>query len=487
MQEVSRGKTDDITTHVQQLRNGENSITVSGTMSAQQGLRCRENVESESKRMKLGLKNFLSPSRFKNMRSVDITEADYNDSDFEFATLSSGKTILITREIWTVNYDGTFEGPGALLDFHIFARVPGRDFIVSTLSFYYINRSVLRIGVLTIPDLRLVSTLELNMGPDEDGHATNICADNSSPYGVGRVLVSTQNVLFLLDVSEGGQLTIRNVLDSTACVATVPLKTNLSSNSAFTYQIKLYFYHDPSGNPIAILCVESGRVVFLSMTGPQCIPSEFWIHGASGTPILEGMDVTLESICKASKVEVNTPASIPQVNLKSTPKHVKPLRVLHAHDGRTTGSSRRSQNDAIVYYACIWQSTTAPEGRKLITIGTDSLVAISNLDDGTSFSSDTSPYKVFKSNTSSNAPATILAVVGDIAFTSSSAENKGTFWDLTKDSPDNKLFVTKKFSDGSNKFRIMRTSFSSHGILAYTNSNNDCSPVLTFFIPKSDA
>ena len=455
-------------------------------MSAQQGIRCRDKSESGSKRMKLGMKNSLSPSRFKNLRSVDITEADYNDADFEFATLSTGKTILITREIWTVNYDGTFEGPGALLNFHIFARVPGRDFIVSTLSFHYINRSVLRIGVVTIPDLRLICTLELNMGSGEDGHATNICADNSSPYGVGRILVSTNKLLFLLDVSEVGQLTIRNVVDRTACVATEPLKINSSPNSAFTHCIKLYLYHDPSGNPIAILCVESGRVVFISMTGSQCVPLEIWIHGATGTPVFEGMDVTLESVYKASKAQVKTSASIPQVTLRSVPKYVKPLRVLHAHDGRTTGSRGRGQDDAVVYNACIWQSTTNRGGRKLVTIGTDNLIAISNLDDGAIFSDDTLPYKVFKANTSSNVPVTMLAVVGDIAFTASTAANKGTFWDLTKESPTNKISMTKEFSDKSNKFYIMRTSFSSHGILAYTSSNNDCSPVLNFLIPKSD-
>lgn len=444
----------------------------------------RVRCESMPKRMKLGLQKSIDPRRFEEVKSVDIDGADYNDSSFEFATLSTGKTILITREIWTVNSDGTFEGPGALLQPTTFARVPGHDFIVTTLSQFYMNKSVLSIGVVTLPDLKLLSTLEINI--DSNGHAEFICADNSSPYGYGHVLVCTPKIIFLIEVSKEGQITIKSVLDRTACTAVEPLKADVPFS-----QIKVYFYHDPSGNPIAMLCAESGRVVFLSMSGSQCIPPEFWIHGATGTLVREGSDITLESVYSDNlkEKEIGLYLSIPVVTLKSTPKHVKPLRVLHAHNSRKTGGRARGQGQdgALVYHACIWQPITPGEGRKLVTMGSDSCIAISNLDDGVTFSTDTIPYKTFKACISpSIVPVQLLAIFGDIAFTGSNAENQGVFWDLRKEYPNNRISVTREFTSQNYKFRLMSVSFSEQGILAYTNSNGNDGPLLTLIIPKPD-
>jgi hypothetical protein len=285
--------------------------------------------------------------------------------------------------------------------------------------------------------------------------------------------------MFLLNVTAAGQCSITSLLDLAGCNAIKTLAGEKESYKGLVSGLNLY--HDPQGNPIALVTATAGRVVFLSMSGTQCVPSSVWGHAAEGVPPSEA-NMTLDDVFETGRMtsngDVDSDPSIPKIVLMT----VKPLRVLHAHAGREVGSD--GQADAHVFDACIWQPSSG-RGRELVTVGSDSLLSISHLDDGVTFSADSTPYRSFKAHVAVKAPVHRLAIHGDVAFTVSCNQKKGTFWDLSKEGTDRKICVTPELGDEMRygKFRVMCVAFSDHGILGFTNSNDCDNPVLSFIIP----
>ena len=390
----------------------------------------------------------------------------------EFATLSTGKTILLSKELWNVESDGTFGCRGTELSIDRFARVPGYDLIVCSLSQFTIKNAPLRIGLFTLPDLHLVSTMEFSIL--SEGRVRYICSDSTSEHGKGRVLIATIYSLILVEVIAGGQIEIKSILEMSACEALETLEGEKECYSGLASDISLY--HDPSGNPVALVSAVAGRVIFLYMNGPQCVPCSLWSHVAVGIPANEE-NITIDSALKSCREDVEKVT--PAVLVITVPGSVRPLRILHAHRGR---DGCDSQSDARVYDSRIWHPSTR-RGKVLVTVGSDGFVSMSHLDDGDTFSYDCLPYKTFKASPKS--PLHYLAIHGDVAFTASSYEMKEKFWDLSKEKTEMKLCVTEELCKTMYycKFRLMNAEFSDHGVLAVTNSNDRDDTVMNFIIP----
>ena len=411
----------------------------------------------------------VPPIKYKTMNLIHVPEALYNDTNIEFARLSTGRNLLLSSEIFDVTANGSIEGPMIDIDleFAKFVRVPGHDFIVT--SFYQRASKYFSITVHELPAMTAISTIDACFRLE--GAVQLMAADKVSTHGIGRVLISTKSLLYLLDIDSQGFAKIISCVDMAACAALKTLEGERESYRGLARDLILY--HDPTGAPIAIISAGGGRVVFLSMMGPHCIPPSVYDKFASSIPAETGN--TFKSFLAAHNV-LPPPSG---VTFDKPYGVVLPLRILHAHFGRS-----KCQQSAEVFDARVWKPT-AGGSTKLVTIGTDTCMAISNLDDGTSFSDECLPFNSIAVTRDSSFPVHRLAVCGDVAFTGSHLEKSCTFWDLSAPNKPAKISTSKEIGTEMRygKFHIQCADFSDEGVLAFTNTNDCDDPTLTFLVP----
>ena len=438
------------------------------------------------KRSKTETRKKFSPSKYGEHTTKRLDEVQDEEHEcMEFATLSDGRTILLSEYIWNINKDGStdkYDHP--FLPNH-FAKVPGYDLVICGMTYYTYSLQALSLGVFTLPDLVLTSTINISIN-QLTGYAKEMCADNTSVYGIGRVLISTNKFLYLVDVTSEGQATVTSMLDKYACEAihgSDPDSVTRRTSGALMPE-KLLLYHDLCGNPIALIGSEEGRVVFVSMSGPQCIPNSVYSHVATGRNYCDN-NIKMGDMSREQVKEYYPEIDPTSYLLK--PKTVIPLRVLHALQ-LDNGSSRSRSNFYITSMA-IWQPTSG-EGKKLITMGSDGDLAISNIEIGTLFSHDSLPYKKFQVCEPKKTKSLLVSVYGDTAYTFSRLITHGTFWDLSKEFPLNKVKETKDLSEYDTfmfvRFIRICACFSDQGILAFYCSNYDGPRYVTLIRPSDD-
>jgi hypothetical protein len=429
--------------------------------------------EPEPKRIKIapsegGLKP-LSPSLYKSVKLTHFPDALYNDMSFEFSRLSDGRNLLLSESIFDVQSNGSIGNALAPLECETFTRVPGYDFALCSLTNFCVKNRGTRLGVFALPSMKAISTMEFRLRTE--GRVEFIASDKSSKFGIGRILFCTKYMLFLVDVSKDGAASITNCVDMAACSALRTLKDQKESYRGIANGLLLY--HDPFGNPIAVIGATGGRVVFLSMASSQCIPFAAYSSASSSVPAKEGQTVHTffdkslwdEDIVLPDVLPLDDPCGI-----------VLPLRVLHLHRGQP--DNQEFQERASVSAMCLWEPTRGG-GSRLLTVGSDGQLTMSILDDGERFSDSCLPYHTFKCSSRH------LAIHGDVAFTAQSYEMRGTFWDLSPQKGPVKLCVVEDLGRcmRSGKYMLMSMDFSDDGILAFTNSNDFDDPTLSFLTP----
>ena len=429
--------------------------------------------DPEPKRMKTEPRKAVSPSRYKEHKmrrqTYDI-DADASGC-VEFATLSTGKTILLSETMWNVPDDRCkFEKYEHGFNPKVWARVPGYDLMICSMEHYAKKSDALCLGVFTLPDLLLTSTLNISIRT-KCVPTKKICTDSTSVYGIGRVVISTSDFLFLIDITSEGLSTITNILDKYACEAIYEnrydlecIRTERQKNFDFE---RICLYHDSSGKPIVIISSDSARVVFVSMSGLQCIPNTVFSHIANGVNYVARK--TPMRFMQLRPCEEYYP-NIDMINYLIKRKTVKPLRVIFTEDGTMRTKIREKLS---ILAMAIWEPISGG-GKKLITVATDNMLSISNIENGKIFSNEILPYKFFligltlpkKSND------IILVVHGDTAFTMSRYDEYGRFSDLSTESPSN-IVMTRNLSgeDPHHYFHWISACFSERGVLAFFCSN----------------
>lgn len=413
----------------------------------------------------------LPPSRYKSVKLTHLPQATYNDMSFEFARLSDGRNFLLSQQVFNVQSDGSIGNALAPFECQKFTRVPGYDFAACSLTNFSIHNKITRLGIIALPNLKAISIIEFRLR--SEGRVEFIASDKTSKFGIGRILFCTKNLLFLVDVSKDGSAVITNCVDMSACSALATLKDQKEKYRGLAADLLLY--HDPSGNPIAVVSATGGRVVFLSMAKSQCVPFSAYSSVSTSVAAQEGQTVNTFFEVKDDD-DVIYPDILP---LEKPCGIVLPLRVLHLHYGRP--KCQEYQEEASAYTMCFWHPTRGG-GSRLLTTGSDGQITVSILDDGVTFSDSCLPYITFPCNSKH------LAVHGDVAFIGESSQKRGTFWDLTPEKGPVPILVFEELLRDSTqywKFDLMSVSFSDDGILAFTNSNDCDRPTLSFLIPTA--
>lgn len=445
--------------------------TLSGRSAQGQNI----DFEPEPKRIRIapsegGLKP-LPPSQYKSVKLTHFPDASYNDMSFEFSRLSDGRNLLLSEDIYDVQSDGSIGDPLSPLECQTFTRVPGYDFAICSLTQFSIRKTGTRLCVFGLPNMKAISTMEFRLRNED--RVEFIASDKSSKFGIGRILFCTQHMLFLVNISKDGAASITNCVDMAACSALRTLKGHKESHVGIADGLLLY--HDPSGNPIAVISATGGRVVFLSMAKSQCVPFATYSSVSSSVAVTEGR--TIHSFF--NNILLTEDRLIPDILPLDEPCGiVLPLRVLHLHRGQP--DNQEFQEKASVYAMCLWQPTGGG-GSRLVTVGSDRQLTMSILDDGERFSDSSLPYYTCKCSSRH------LVIHGDVAFTAHSYDRRGIFWDLSPPKGPVKLSVVEDLgrSMRNGKFMLMSMDFSDDGILAFTNSNDCDDATLSFLIPKA--
>ena len=425
--------------------------------------------DPKSKRPKIDVSRLVKPmivppAKYQTMLLKHAPEALYNDMSFEFARLSTGRNLLLSSEIYYVSADGCIEGPMADIDleFSKFVRVPGHDFLV--ISFYHSKN--FSITVCELPAMTAISTIDACFRLD--GKVQLMAADKVSENGIGRILISTKNLLYLLNINSEGFAKIISCVDMAGCAALRTLEGGEESYRGLARDLNLY--HDPNGAPIAVITADGGRIVFLSMMGPQCIPPSIFGEFASSIPAKIGnafkpFVAARRLLPSPGRVTFNKPYGV-----------VLPMRVLHAH--------LECRGNAEVFAAKVWKPT-AGGSTKLVTVGTDACMAISNLDDGVSFSDECLPCCSRSVTGGDSFPVHALAVYGDVAFTGSHLEKACSFWNLSTPIEPAQISIVKEIGTEMRygKFHIQCVDFSDEGVIAFTNTNDCDDATLSFLVP----
>ena len=433
-------------------------------------------MESDPKRTKFEVEGEISirpvpPTRFKSVKITQIEEAEYCDQSFQFVELSDGKSYLLGGDMCCVKSDGSIDG--GLLPFPCdkFVKIPGYDLLACSLNYF---KKHSHIGIFTLPGLKLLSTFKFSMRGENDIY--HFSADESSSFGLGRFIFGSKYLAYLVDVSEDGHAVIVSCVDMAACAALATIKGVKESYKGVAHDILLY--HDPSGNPIAIISASSGRVVFISMIGDHCVPPSNYSRMRESVKSDE--DLLMAAFYEKKHEDPENELVLTCEKLIDT---VYPLRIIHAHHGRTYCA--RSQSEAGVYDLQIWQPSTGG-GRQLITVGSDGCIAFSPLDDTVELLYGEMPYRSVRASVRTKTVLHHVAIHGDVAFTASCSEKQGTFWQLTCDNNPLKLCVTEELGQEMRygKFTLMCAAFSKDGALAVTNSNDCDDPVLSIITPN---
>lgn len=436
-----------------------------------------QNVDSEPepKRIRIapsegGLKP-LPPSHYKSFKITHYPDALYNDKCFEFSRLSDGRNLLLSASVFVVQPDGSIGDALAPFECQTFTRVPGYDFAVCSLTNNCIKNLGTRLGVFALPSVKAISKIVFRLRTE--GRVEFIASDTRSKYGIGRILFCTKYMLFLVDISKDGEALITNCVDMAACSALRRLKDQKERSRGIANGLLLY--HDPSGNPIAVISATGGRVVFLSMAKSQCVPFDTYSSISSSVAATEGE--TIHTFFDDSQLD--TDIALPEILPLDDPCGiVLPLRVLHLHRGLP--DSQEFQEKASVSEMCLWHPTGGG-GTRLVTAGYDGRMTMSMIDDGETFSDSSLPYYTFK-NMSSH-----VVIHGDVAFTAASYDRRGTFWDLSPVKGPLKLCVVDDLACTLRpaKYILMSVAFSDDGILAFTNSNDCGNATLSFLTPTA--
>jgi hypothetical protein len=433
-------------------------------------------MESDPKRAKLETEGEpfirpVPPARFKSVTVTPIEEAQYCDSSFQIVELSDGKSYLLGGDICVLKSDGMIDGALTPFECDRFVKIPGYDLIACSLVYY---KKYSHIGIFTLPGLKLISTFSFSIRSENDVY--NMCADESSSFGIGRFFFSTKYLAYMVDVTKDGHAVIVSCVDMAACAALATLKDAKESYRGLACDVVLY--HDPAGNPIAIIISSSGRAVFISMVSDHCVPRPLYATIAESVKTEEERHVN--SFFERNSADLE---NVVKLNFAMPTGLVYPLRILHAHHGRTYCA--RSQSEAMIHDAQIWQPSTGG-GRQLVTVGSDGCIAFSRLDDTEQLLYDGMPYRSVRGTVQNKTVLHHIAIHGDVAFTGSCHEKQGTFWHLMCDNNPVKLCVTEELGQEMRygKFNIMCAAFSKDGVLALTNSNDCDDPTLSILIPS---
>lgn len=433
-------------------------------------------MESDPKRTKLEVEGDISirpvpPTRFKSVIIKQIEDAEYCDTSFQFVELSDGKSYLLGGDMCCVKSDGSIDG--GLLPFPCdkFVKIPGYDLMACSLNYY---KKYTSIGIFRLPGLRLLSSFKFSMRDENDMY--HFSADESSSFGRGRFIFASKYLAYLVNVAEDGHAVIVSCVDMAACAALATIKGVKESYRGVAHNILLY--HDPSGNPIAIINASSGRVVLISMVGDHCVPPS--AYSRIRESVKSDEDLLMGAFYEKNYKHPENEIVLTCEKLIDT---VYPLRIIHAHHGRTYCA--RSQSEAGVYGLEIWQPSTGG-GRQLVTVGSDGCMAFSLLDDTVQLLYDGMPYRSVRASVRTKTDLHHIAIHGDVAFTASCSEKQGTFWQLTCDNNPLKLCVTEELGQEMRygKFTLMCSAFSKDGALAVTNSNDCDDPVLSIITPN---
>lgn len=396
-----------------------------------------------------------SAAAWAKVRTIPVTGAEYQDQTLLFTTLNDGRELLLGDAVWALPAGATAASPAGLKTLERVGKMAGDRF--APLPGLDAAAVVIGSGFGSAP--QRVSLRCLPTGDEEilDVPLPGIAADRS--YGGGGfikkvhaaavpndagacvLLVCTDDRLFSFTVREaGGPEKLTCVLDASVDLAAGPLAAALGGAGRLQASA---LYLCPEGNRFA-LCGRNGEVHVV--------------------PLDSGAD--------------------------------KPVRSVTMHT-----PLKKSDRDAAVFGLALWRDGAA--GCKMVSVGSDSMVSVAALDDGTArVHRSNYPDEQWHATASGSGPskqyrfaaAHHLAVSDSLglAVTGSQRESVAHVWDLrsTKTSAKGKeACTTPRLAGGNpNKVNIMcLAAASASGLFAYSNSNNGDDATLKLIVPSGAA